>query len=809
MSDPPLSTVLTRWPSLIALAFGLAGCGESQASGGPPGSGATAGAGGTSSAGGDGGAAPTAAAADSAGGVASDLPGSPTLDSGEVFIGPFATWADVMADYGAQGDGTTDDTAAIQSALDEIGNTGKSKILFFPSGSYRITQTLRLFKKEGVAILGEDPVTTRLVWASPTRSAQPLNDNVGVMLLNQGSAHFRLGRLTFDGQGKASYGIRHRWGSYATDELFPSGIEQHDLLLQNLDVGISAGFYDGKAPQDTAEYSHVVRSKFVACRLGLETADFNSLLWGVLDSRFENNEVGVRVALGNANVYDSTFIGSKDADISTGNVPFLGVRGNYSSGSQHFFTTENPMTLTLQGNTVVGTLGTPVVVPHILSLALIDNTIDSGTVPPLEFNGQGALLSVGNVLSASSLTAPKSPPLSVRSLDDKLGQTITPVEPSRPGFLAPYQGSILTVEGSTGASIQQAIDQAVAAAAGAASIVVYVPAGDVTVPETLHVPPGVALHLVGEPGSKLTWTGAARGELLKLDGPSRARVQDLSLSGGYNGSSADTLVVANADQPGGSIVFYGLSIVKENTSGVGLFVDGVDQSQVELVLPYYMGGKDGAIRVVGGPAALDQRAEPANVTVLDAFPRSGSGDTYQVSDNARVLALDQWAETDQRHYLRLRGAARFSLSNASFGFGPPLAPDDDPVIGALGVSGSLAIVGGIFAGSVLAATGDNPAQNMLVALTGLGGWGLPDDGSKFIREGAAGTSHLLLSSSAKFDAASPPNDTNVTDAWLGEMLGDLRRGASTRLVAAPSGATDVRVLRLDIGIADNGVRVSR
>lgn len=44
-----------------------------------------------------------------------------------------------VKDFGAKGDGQTDDTAAIQQALDEHGNR-----LFFPAGTYLITQTLKI-----------------------------------------------------------------------------------------------------------------------------------------------------------------------------------------------------------------------------------------------------------------------------------------------------------------------------------------------------------------------------------------------------------------------------------------------------------------------------------------------------------------------------------------------------------------------------------------------------------------------------------------------------------------------------------------
>jgi hypothetical protein len=49
----------------------------------------------------------------------STLPQPPLAPNaiGDEFVGPFITWADLKRHYGAIGDGVTDDTGAIQSAL--------------------------------------------------------------------------------------------------------------------------------------------------------------------------------------------------------------------------------------------------------------------------------------------------------------------------------------------------------------------------------------------------------------------------------------------------------------------------------------------------------------------------------------------------------------------------------------------------------------------------------------------------------------------------------------------------------------------
>ena len=47
-----------------------------------------------------------------------------------------------MRDYGATGDGQTDDTDAVSRCLREAFK--KSGVAYFPAGTYRITQTLTL-----------------------------------------------------------------------------------------------------------------------------------------------------------------------------------------------------------------------------------------------------------------------------------------------------------------------------------------------------------------------------------------------------------------------------------------------------------------------------------------------------------------------------------------------------------------------------------------------------------------------------------------------------------------------------------------
>jgi len=69
--------------------------------------------------------------------------------------------------YNAKGDGITDDTAALQAALNAQGTAGKSDVVYLPAGTYKITATLKQTGKRYVSFVGQDPATTKIRWAGP------------------------------------------------------------------------------------------------------------------------------------------------------------------------------------------------------------------------------------------------------------------------------------------------------------------------------------------------------------------------------------------------------------------------------------------------------------------------------------------------------------------------------------------------------------------------------------------------------------------------------------------------------------------
>ncbi len=96
--------------------------------------------------------------------------------AGNITVGDIITrrpQVDVRA-YGATGDGITDDTDAIQAAIDSLGDTNSMRggAVFFPPGTYQISCTLTIDRKCGV-LYGVGPGSTIgtpgsiLKWAGP------------------------------------------------------------------------------------------------------------------------------------------------------------------------------------------------------------------------------------------------------------------------------------------------------------------------------------------------------------------------------------------------------------------------------------------------------------------------------------------------------------------------------------------------------------------------------------------------------------------------------------------------------------------
>ena len=255
-------------------------------------------------------------------GLAMVLFAMPALGSeGEEFVGPFPSWRNAQRDYGARGDGRADDTAALQRALDELIKHTNSCVLYLPAGSYRITQTLKTIRKahtdcQGVAVVGEDPSRTVLRWDGTN----------GGTMFHWDAWYSKISRLTFDGQRSADTAL-------AYGPAFSTYNETSDLIFRDATNGLVFG---GPQTQGQAENA-VLRCQFLRCGTGLQTVNWNSMDIWVWYCRFEDCGRGVHNVMGNWHVWESFFLRSRIADLSSINLMAFSAVNNTSVGSRRFF----------------------------------------------------------------------------------------------------------------------------------------------------------------------------------------------------------------------------------------------------------------------------------------------------------------------------------------------------------------------------------------------------------------------------------------------------------------------------------------
>ncbi len=91
--------------------------------------------------------------------------------------------ADVsVREFGASGDGETDDTAAFKKALDE----SHGKTILVPAGRYRITDFLYI-RHSGTSLLGESPEKSVLFFPTPLHTIKP---NMGATTTGQPTSNY-------------------------------------------------------------------------------------------------------------------------------------------------------------------------------------------------------------------------------------------------------------------------------------------------------------------------------------------------------------------------------------------------------------------------------------------------------------------------------------------------------------------------------------------------------------------------------------------------------------------------------------------
>lgn len=140
-----------------------------------------------------------------------------------------------VKDFGAKGDGVTDDTSAFKAALRATQGTavGRGTRLFAPSGTYKITDTLEMvgathYSRAGATLIGDGRSKTILMFSLPTKKEC-------IRFVSQGGSedgyNYELKHLNVKCvRGSASHGVRVTVGM--------SGGNFDGLILSGQDAGL-------------------------------------------------------------------------------------------------------------------------------------------------------------------------------------------------------------------------------------------------------------------------------------------------------------------------------------------------------------------------------------------------------------------------------------------------------------------------------------------------------------------------------------------------------------------------------------------
>lgn len=690
------------------------------------------------------------------------------------FVGPFPSWANLKRDYGTGG-------ADLQRALNEVGTAGRPSTLFIPAGSYCV-QELSLASRMGITIIGEDPSNTIVKFCGAHANA---------LLKVNGVAYSKISRLTFDCAWNTAIAIDQSWDGKS--RFFDTGNEYSDLVFQHCQTAIQGGATAGFAE------TSVLRSQFGpsdgAC---IAIKNFNALDLWIWYSKFKQCFIGVTndPGAGNFHVYNSVFEQSGLADMRIHNTGGFNIRNNTSIGSRSFWVTSgpfrNPATITLQGNTLIDAASPAIVVGNQGPLLLMDNRIQSlaGSGPVVDANrlGDSDVISVGNTFSAHSAETVQGRRLSV---DDREGAAVQRAEAELPATPPNLHRRVIEVPaGASEVEIQRAI---AAAAAAGNSAIVHLPEATYAIHTTLVIPRGSDLQLTGDGyrATRLKWSGASDGVLLRVLGPSKVAFREINFFGANTGGG---IVLEGVDQPQSRV--YMQQVQFTESVKTGLFVDGLRCTNLDLRNVNYANIAGTAVKVVG---QLNGGDCGGNVDIFSGASSNNSL-SYDVSREGRLLVRDVWYETGHpTGFLRLSDDSTFTLHGSRVAL--PVA-SALPAAELRNFSGRATFVEDAFDGKI--ATSGAVGHAKVLGFGLLGGVGIP----KYFPDVSPALSATLRASRVAIAGGSsvPVPDQGPFDPQSARQLLEQTRQQQPRVIQdLPPGASDIRFYRVWFERTTNGV----
>ena len=570
----------------------------------------------------------------------------------EEFVGPFKSWLNAKTQFGAKGDGVTDDTNALQTAFNAAGNGAGNSTLYLPPGIYLIKGTLTINNHLNISIIGDNPNNTIIKWGGVAH---------GIMTQINGTAYSKFNRITWNGNHIADVAVDQSWDGKRPS--FDTGNEYADDIF--VDVGF--GIRGGALGHGFAETS-ILRDQFIRnTTAGVSLGNFNALDVWIRNSLFQDCAVGVTnmYGAGNFKVYQCVFRNSIVSDISMNNTGEFSIRGNTSVHSKQFFYaagSRNPASTIIEGNTVIDPVNTQVItIGNQGPIIFIHNTVRSlstaTTGPVAKFNSD--VVSADNTFTISDPVSAGSDPI---TYNDKV---VAPVSlknltvPVFPAIEPNVKRKIYEVPAGASADIVQDIINQASKFPGTRPVV-HFPYGNFNISSTLFIPVHSDVQLVGDGygsyhASMLTWTGTTPGPIICIAGISKAILRDITLKGN---STTTNILITNADQKG-SRVF--LQEFNQKDGQVGLLANQLDHTMIIAYDTQFSGLKK-AVSIVGGPLAALGKPEEGR-TIIYSGAASNNSLSHEVSEGGNLVVQDSWYEGGIKStYVKLSGKGFFTAA---------------------------------------------------------------------------------------------------------------------------------------------------
>jgi hypothetical protein len=392
--------------------------------------------------------------------------------------------------------------------------------------------------------------------------------------------------------------------------------------------------------------------------------------------RFEDCGHGLYNNAGNFHAYQCLFLRSKQADVGSSNLMVFSFVGNTSIGSKCFLdfagghTWGSPSSIT--GNRIVEPTGDFAIRlgnggPYLV----MDNVIKSrpgSHGPPL-------VMTWGDQATAMNTYTVDNPVKTAGRSVYVVEQIVKPesvsaAPPELPATPPRRDRKVWELPGTADATaIQRAIDEA-ARLAGSRPLV-HLSKAVYKIDRTIVIPAACDVQLVGdgaaETATVLQWTGKGAGPILRLEGPSRATIRDLSCQAGR----ASAIVLQNCDQPSGKIFCDQLNVsgASTNEDGAGVLVDGVERSDV--LFRCLQGGTFCRrwISVLGGPLCQAGRQAPGQVSVFCGATGTAEAQ-YHVARGGRLVVRSVYHEVsgDSPQGILLDDAGSLSVDATRFSY---------------------------------------------------------------------------------------------------------------------------------------------